>query len=583
MRNAAPFTDWWVKARIVQLAHPKPPVRTGDPSAYQGLRTEQEIVDVLKLHCHPPTDYPDCYDAITQDYVTETLNRWWTQQFSLAIGRNFEVYASRHYSNVFLVTSTAPVSLDVDRQLPPSDRFYPLFNVDELAKRIHGAQIQQLTIRTHGYSTPAPSFYTMLSNEAASLHLPEPKTLLDRVLQSDHFYIGYQWPSEQPVTSAGLWADYWHAPGIVVKFLIALGILASIMGLLLFWPLHWLASLNVLGTVLMVFVLWLLAFLLLRVVVYQRDRYRAVHYGAPDLAEFFWRLDAALSDPKNCPSDQATADLETCQSRRIAVNLIGHSMGCLMLVNMLRILSDRFGKDARRAVRPDTRSDQDTSDAIGEYFLLDSLILASPDIPLEFLREGRNNYVRSAIRRCRRIYLMCSDRDTVLRYLSTIGNWFSEPSIQMSGMRLGNVYLSPMLPNNELRPFIRIMVTSEAAVQPTSSYELFRKFNYLDCSQMRSDNGKGGTNSVPLPMNQFTTLVIDLLNTFFFLLGANGVDVHGGYFQTNTPSFRIIKYILISDHQSDEVVKAQIQRLAEPSILFLPSQPWVMTLGRRGS
>jgi hypothetical protein len=343
----------------------------------------------------------------------------------------------------------------------------------------------------------------------------------------------------------------------------------------LFLPFKLLAALNLLGTVLTVFVLWLLAFLLLRIVVYQRDRYRAIHYGAPDLAEFFWRLDAALSKSKNCPPNLATESLRACQTTRINVNLVGHSMGCLMLVNMLRILSDRFGKDERRAILPDTQEAADASDSIGDHFLLNSLILASPDIPLEFLREGRNNYVRSAIRRCSRIYLLCSDRDTVLRYLSTVGNWFSEPSIQMSGMRLGNVYLRP-IDTTELRPFVRIMVHSEAAVQPTSSYELFRKFNYLDCSCMRSDDGKGGTNGIPLPTNQITALPIDLINTMLFLFGVNGLDVHGGYFQIDTPSFRIIKYILTADDQSDEAVKAQIQRLADPSILFLPSQAWLM-------
>lgn len=575
VRNAARFSDWWVKARIVQLAYPKPPLPTSTPEAYQGLASALAIAAALQAECQPAVEYPDCLASLTETYVVDTLKCWCNQQFSVAIGRNFEVYASREYSNVFLVTSTAPVSLDVDRQLPPMDRFSPLFNVDELAKRIHAAQIKQMTVRTHGYSTPASSFFTMLRNEAAALNRVDPK-VPDALLQSDHLYIGYQWPSEQPITSPGLWNDYRNHPGIVIKFLISLGLLAIVVGLLLFFPLRWLTSVTVGGALLLVFGLWLLAFLLLRIVVYQRDRYRTVHYGAPDLAEFFWRLDAALSNEKNCPPNLAPDAFNTSQSTPISVNLIGHSMGCLMLVNMLRILSDRFGKEERRMILPDTRGNQNDSEPMGEHFVLDSLILASPDIPLEFLREGRNNYVRSAIRRCRRIYLMCSDRDTVLRYLSTIGNWFSEPSIQMSGMRLGNTYLRYVPLIRELRPFIRIMVHSESAVQPTSSYELFRKFNYLDCSQMRTDDGKGGLNSVPWRLNKFTALLIDLVNTAFFLFKFNGLDVHGGYFHVNTPAFRIIKYILTSGNQSDEGVKDTIQTLASPSILFWPSQRWVM-------
>jgi hypothetical protein len=581
IRNAAPLSDWWLKARIVQLAYPRPPVPSADPGAYQGLPSEQAIADALQRVCQPAVDYPDCTAAITESYIKETLRSWQTQQFSLAVGRNFEVYASRQYANVYLVTSTAPVSLDVNRRLPPKEHFYPLFNVDELAKRIHASGTQQITVRTHGYSTPADSFYTMLRNEADSLNVPDPKALIS-ILNPEQIYIGYQWPSEQPITSPGLWADYRNHPGVVLKFLVSLGILAGIVGLLLYFPLQLLAPLNVFVSLFLVFFLWLLAFLLLRVVVYQRDRYRTVHYGAPDLAEFFWRLDAALSKPKNCPPGVTAMVMEAYRTSRMNVNLVGHSMGCLMLVNMLRILSDRFGKDQQPAILPDSRENQFDLDAIGDHFLLDSLILASPDIPLEFLREGRNNYVRSAIRRCRRIYLLCSDRDTVLRYLSTVGNWFSEPSIQMSGMRLGNTYLRPLPGRGEPRPFIRIMVHSESAVQPTSSYELFRKFNYLDCSQMRTDDGKGGTNAVSLRLNAWTAIPIDLINTLFFLFKVNKLDVHGGYFHVNTPAFRIIKYILTSGKQSDDTVKDQIQQLAKPSILFWPSQPWLMASAKPG-
>lgn len=578
IRNAAPLTDWWLKARIIQLAYPTPS-KKDDAKIYQGLASESAIVaaikaelaTILRTQRQSAADYLDCHAALNVKYVADTLKSWAAQQFSLAIGRNFEVYASDNHKNVFLVTSTAPVSLEVNRQLPPLAEYSPLFNVDELAKRILDMPAQQITVRTHGYSTPAPSFYQMLSNEADALndsHAPESK------LDHDHIYIGYQWPSEQPITSRGLWADYRNHPGIVLKFLVSLGILAAIVGLLLYFPFQLITPISVFGAVCLVFGLWLLAFLLLRVVVYQRDRYRTIHYGAPDLAEFFWRLDSALSNPQNYPSGwQAVA--AAMPITRIKVNLIGHSMGCLMLVNMLRILSDRFGKDDGGTILPDTKGLQNP-EAIGNHFTLDSLILASPDIPLEFLREGRNNYVRSAIRRCRRIYLFCSDRDTVLRYLSTVGNWFTEPSIQMSGMRLGNTYLRTLPGTDGPRPFIRVMVHSESAVQPRSSYDLFRKFNYLDCSQMRTDNGKGGTNSVSLPLTRLTALPIDLINTVIFLLKFRGLDVHGGYFQVNTPSFRIIKYILTSGDKPNKTVKDTIGNLARPSILFLASQPWLM-------
>jgi pimeloyl-ACP methyl ester carboxylesterase len=581
VRNAAPFSDWWVKARIVQMAYPLPSHRSqqqvcGSPM-YAGLVSEQEIADVLRSQCDAQ-QYAYCHSYLTKEYVVETLNCWRTQQFSQAVSRNFEVYADRRFANVFLVTSTATVSLDVNRQLPPGDRYRPLFNVDELATTMHAVNAEQLTLRTHGYSTPAPGFYWLLANEADALNSPDPKTNTP-TLKDNHLYIGFQWPSEEPVKSPGLWVDYGTHPGIVLKFLLVLSILAGVVGTLFYLLLRLVEPVGWFWAFLTVFILWLIVFLLLRVVVYQRDRNRAVHYGAPDLAEFVWRLDAALNKPKNWSPNATEVEITRNTQRSLKVNLIGHSMGALVMVNMLRVLSDRFGKDDLKTLVPDSIAPvNEAVEKIGDHFQLDNLILTSPDIPLEFLREGRNNYVRSAMRRCRRIYLMSSDRDTVLRYLATVINWYSEPSIQMAGLRLGNVYLKrTQSSQSSFRPYVRIMLHAEAAIQPTSSYELFRKFNYLDCSQMQGDGGKGGVNGVPLPLNVLTALPIDFLNTILFLLGINKLDVHGGYFQTHTPAFRIIKFLLTANFLADEVVKAEIEELtAGTPIRFLPSQPWTM-------
>ncbi|MBD2460205.1 alpha/beta hydrolase [Oscillatoria sp. FACHB-1407] len=634
-RNAAPLSDWWTKARIVQLAYPVPAeggvAKTAGKRIYAGLN-ETEIVQLLREGVDP-AQHPDFDKQVTEDFVINTLNAWKSQRFAQSISRNFDIYADRIHPNTFLVVSTAPVSLEVDRVLPPSDRFRPLFNVDELAKLVHAHDVNRLTLRTHGYSNHAESFYHIFQDEAKGFNTPDTETGTPP-FTPDHFFIGYHWPSEQPVTSPGLWNDYRRAPGIVLKFLLVLSVLSAIFGTLLYlflrllgiplltllervpplvplleWSrirlvadyavqLHWLIP--------TIFMLWLLLFLLLRIVVYQRDRYRAIHYGAPDLAEFFWRLDKALNKPENW-AVRSSQNGKSDRNRRIKVNLLGHSMGALVVVNMLRTLSERFGKDDHGTLKPDSdlNFNEDETDDIGEHLELDKLILASPDIPLEFLREGRNNYVRSAMRRCRRIYLMSSDRDFVLRYLSTLANWFIEPSIQMAGLRLGNVYLreapkaksrkqfksnaptrqdirveKPTVP--EYLPYIRIMLHSEKAVQPTSSYELFRKFNYLDCSEMGGSGKDGGVNSVPFKLNGINGLLIDALNIAWFALGSttgiNRLDIHGGYFQTQTRSFQILQFLLTaSPFLSDEVIKAEIARLVEGSpIRFLPSQPWVM-------
>lgn len=610
VRNFAPFSDGWTKTRIVQLAYPLPPnvqphQILGLPE-WGGLNSETAIVNALRNSCNLAENL-EFARVVDEEYVIETLNCWKLQQFTQAVSRNFEIYAHRDLGNVFLVASTAPVSLEVDRVLPPQSVFRPLFNVTEMARIVGERQAERLTLRTHGYSNPSKSFYKNFIREAGELNRPDPMTKA-RTLNDNHFYVGYHWPSEQPITSPGLWHDYTRNPGILFKFLFILSGIAGVIGSLLYAFLKLVAVplLKLLGAIPFVgrfwdwssfvqtaalairwywliptvFMLWLLAFLLLRIVVYQRDRYRAVHYGAPDLAEFFWRLDrqmTRLQSQNKQPVSPTASD-----PQRLLVNLVGHSMGGLVLVNVLRILSDRFGKDDDGTLKPDSElDDKNLADSMGDHLLLDKLILASPDIPLEFLREGRNNYVRSAMRRCRRIYLFSSDRDIVLRYLSTVGNWFTEPSMQMSGLRLGNVYLRKMPQGSDAsyRPYVRIMIHSERAVQPTSSYELFRKFNYLDCSEMRGEGGDGGVNAVPFRLNHLTALPIDILNTLFFALGVNHLDVHGGYFQTHTRAFQLIKLLLTVDLMDDDRVRAEIKQVIKDApIRFLPSQPWVMPL-----
>ncbi|MDB9515194.1 alpha/beta hydrolase [Kamptonema animale CS-326] len=599
IRNSAPFSDGWTKARIVQLAYP------ASPGA--ATPTTEEIVARLRSLCDLK-QYPMFAEKVDADYVINTLNRWHNRQFTQAFSRNFEIYADCNHPNVFLVSSTASTSLNIDRELPPK-RFRPLFNVDELAQIVLSSGCERLTMRIHGYATPGSIFYNNFIDEADSLTLKDPIKNI-ATLEENHFYIGYHWPSEKPLVSPGLWADYRYNWGIILKFLIVLGVLTFISGSLLylflkllvvplllsfsyfpelanFW--QWLkfretAELAVQWhwIIVTVFILSLLVVQMMRIIVYQRDRYRAIHYGAPDFSEFFWRLDRALGIDENQPvkakfsnqSGKGEAESEDNKqvkaaktNSRIAVNLMGHSLGALVVVNSLRILSDRFGKDD---------IDVDDKREIGDYLILEKLIMSAPDIPLEFLREGRNNYVRSAILRCQKIYLFSSDRDIVLRYLSTLANWWVEPSLEMSGLRLGNIYLKEVnkgsKPVNKSEdttksyvPYIRIMVRSQLAANPTSAYELFEKFNYIDCSEMR------GVNSVKLPLNKFTGLAIDLINIVSFLFGK--IDAHGGYFWTETPSFAIVKFLLTNQHISEEEMEAGINSLIGNSIRFWPSQP----------
>ncbi len=608
IRNAAPFSDSWTMARIVQMAHQSDTV--SDRGTYAGLSSEAAIVQALRETCDLDL-YRGFAAVVHENYVIKTLNHWVSKRFSLAVARNFEVYADRQYENVFLVTSTATPTLRVDRHLPPLQRFRPLFNVNELAWLMRYRSCEQLTLRTHGFASPANSFYGSFAVEAEAMNHQKTDHNLG-VLSSQQMYVGYSWPSEQPIFDPELWFDFRRNLDITVKFVYVIGGVSGIVGLLLyalvkvFWVpllqliaeshsshiLAWWSKANLAAVsrvewywiVPTVFLLWVLAFQLLRISVYQRDRYRAIIYGAPDLAEFCWRLDKALDRPKCWPTKTAiTARVEQAKNYTLRVNIVGHSMGALVMVNMLRILSDRFGKDDHQKVIPDfmpvatptgehlVAQGGDEGDLIGQYLQLDKLILASPDIPLELLREGRNNYVRSAIGRCQRIYLLSSDRDVVLRYLSTIGNWFTEPSIEMAGLRLGNVYLRRSRSSTatpQYQPVLRNLLRSRPVADRVSAYDLFEKFNYLDCSEV------AGLNIVPWRLLPYTGVLIDLINTAFYF--DNRIDVHGGYFWTHTSTFEILKFLMMADGLGDDDICKELNRLIKGTpIRFLPSQPFL--------
>jgi len=581
-QNSAPFSDWWTKARVVQLAYR--PMYDADPKIYQGLATvdliQKRLFEELYEYCqtrHEATCqdmYPGFFKWVTADFIIKALTYWKNKQFTKAISRNFEIYryieqrhperGDRVNRNTFLVVSTAPVSISLPRRLPHPQKFRPLFNVDELADMINERELHTVTLRTHGYANPAKDFFKFFTDEANVLfdETAQPEQAWD-TLADDHLYIGYHWPSEFPLFNQGLIRDSLSNVEILLKFLISLFLLSLL-------PTGVLLGLLVLGGMTLgmqwiwvmagVYALWLSVFSLLRGVVYQRDRYRAVHYGAPDLAEFFWRLDRQLTlrlvGSRAAESKEMSEQAEhILAQKRLRVNLIGHSMGGLVLVNMLRVLSDRFGKDDRL---------NEETGQFGDCLTLGKMILASPDIPLELIREGRNNYVRSAMRRCEQIYLMSSDRDIVLRYLSTLGNWFTEPSVEMSGLRLGNIFLPPnaeRLMQQESRQgkreslkilLVRGAVVSRSAVRPTSAYDLFENITYLDCSKMK------GVNATTLDLNPFMAIPIDVITAIFYVLGR--IDAHGGYFFTNTPSFKLMPFLMQSVAPTEDEVRAQLDR-----------------------
>lgn len=278
-----------------------------------------------------------------------------------------------------------------------------------------------VTLRTHGFNARLGDFARDLLREAAA---PPLETLRPgrRVL------IGYRWPSEG-VFSMGSVRDAAKA----LFFTAAVSVLLLLLPLLALSPAghHWLAG-GAAGPVAQALrpLFWPYAsrlfaaallgagalLLVLRLSTYLRDRYRALHYGVPDLCEFVRDLETGLE----------------AMRIRVALDLVGHSMGCLALVNAVRVMTEFFhwpGAESRFL-------------GFGRAIRLRTLVLAAPDIPAAFASPERNNYFLASLRRFATVHVLSSDRDIVLKWGSTLFNWASEPRHDMAGRHLGNVFLA---------------------------------------------------------------------------------------------------------------------------------------------
>src|SRR6516165_1165391 len=178
----------------------------------------------------------------------------------------------------------------------------------------------------------------------------------------------------------------------------------------------------------------------LRAIVYFRDVYRATNNGVPDLVEVIRQID--LEAVK-----ELRARGESCERKRIALSFIGHSMGGLVVVSAIRVLSDVFDpgailtklSGAARSRTVGEPTDDQVSGRIGHVFDLMRFVLASPDIPGETLLANRANFLASSLRRFKEAYLFSSEGDGVLRSISTIVNYFTFPTSSRNyGYRLGN-------------------------------------------------------------------------------------------------------------------------------------------------
>jgi hypothetical protein len=286
--------------------------------------------------------------------------------------------------------------------------------------------------------------------------------------------------------------------------------------------------------------------IILRLSTYFRDTYRATNYGVTDLVELIRQLDYTVKLPRN---------------KRIKLSFISHSMGCFVVTDVIRILSDVF----------DVKSINKKPDSdIGNVFRLGRLVLVAPDIPVESILPGRANFLRSSLRRCEEAYIFCNEGDLALRFTSTAANYFSFPArTRISGYRLGNItvkhfnnkndlvghtprygvvnlhkqdygkgyrldnpykYLEIRSSSSEHRKLEEITKMSEELVQPA---DLFTYFDCTDYKDDRIDQIGIVSSAIQKPAINFGNYI--LLTLAFIRKSINnrdpqGIDTHTGYF-----------------------------------------------------
>jgi len=410
-----------------------------------------------------------------------------------------------------------------------------------------------LVVMVHGFNNPREEvlkFYgaavNALKNDQQAIFGQGRRTIC----------IGYRWPSESIGSIAS--SSFSAMP------LFPLWLFIGAIAVLVLHILRWIFDLaGFLTTTAIVLIATILVLAALRAIVYFRDNYRATNYGVPDLVEVLRQIDAAASK---------LADAEVAAGKparpRIALSFIGHSMGGLVVTNVIRMLSDVFDPKVIRTYLSGVEREGPGMDApggadevtgkIGHVFTLMRFVLASPDIPAETLLADRANFLASSLRRFREAYLFSSEGDEVLRLISTTANYFSFPTRKRNfGYRLGNTEILSSgfgaVSNHHLLDELRVGDETLADLSSKTrrkKHRNFRKhqnpaevaqaFTYFDCTDYIDEPGSKGILTEArnykahdpngrIPYFEHIKLLWKYASP---LVPANEyIDVHGGYFK----------------------------------------------------
>lgn len=420
----------------------------------------------------------------------------------------------------YLVKSTAPINVEDKNKNNTEYEQTTEDQIDNIAKILAETEDSEVVVRIHGYSTedPSKSYKDMIDTIKSDVNNKKQTVV----------FLGYQWPSESPNVK-----NFWKAMPILPRRIVqsSLVIISSYFIVKLFLQIPILSIiLGILSIVSGLLSSIILTLILLRFSAYFRDSYRATNYAASDLVELIRNLDKAINEKVE-------------KSNNVKLSLIGHSMGCYVTTNIVRILSDVFEAEDNKLSK------------IGKCFTLSRLILVAPDIPVETIMPRRANFLQASLRRFKESYLFSNEGDVVLRIASTAANYFSFPAKDIaSGYRLGNITIKHnddwkgktnekkygiinLNNQDDLLKWLEVRSSDKNKVQEnktldqfpggTKKIEVANKFTYFDCTDYKDDNNK---TPVSLSAGKKALNFWDYAVLVYKHLLRHEIDTHGGYF-----------------------------------------------------
>ena len=422
----------------------------------------------------------------------------------------------------YFVMSSAPPNIETANEMQESELQDAALGVQEIARSLYDTYTQdkspapELMIAVHGYNSGRSSVRDWYKN--IFQYINQHDQAIPR--QGNQVFIGYRWPSEN--IELKRLGEACKALPPLPRDLMFIGFGGALI-LLILELMTW--DKLLVGRALTAVLLLLLGLstviatlVILRMVVYFRDRYRAQNFGVLDLVELLRQIDRELVNLKATdikrqnPGEQnpleKAAKFWKQTHRKVKLSFLGHSMGGFVVTNVVRILSDVF----------DTRSISNQPPAdIGSVFQLERLILTSPDIPILAIVSSRANFLSSSLRRFAESYLFSNEGDLALRVASATANYFTFPSsTEAMGYRLGNVSLKTTYNDPKDYGIVNLNALDEhffpgspladsIARNPYKvmehlflTYNWFRKGGYNTLAQLSQDRGQSGQSHVAL-------------------------------------------------------------------------------------